>query len=155
MKEFIIAVPFWYGRTIGWDEFLTGHRRFRMGSIMVVQSVQSKNDAIDYVHIPTKIPKEVIENDSLLVLEKSLNRLEDRVLITARTVLGINDELKNQIDEIDRVEKVIITIHEFLVHQHLKIEDLEAQLNELKQKNIESPSKNGDRYRFWKRIFSK
>lgn len=124
---------------------------------MVVQTVQKKEQAINYVKIPTKVPKEIIENDSLLVLEKSVNTLEDRLTITARTVLGMNYELKTQIYEIDRLEKAITSMHEFIVTQQSIIESLETQVNGLQKANgkYNSKIKNVPTTGFWSRIFSK
>ncbi len=125
------------------------------GNIMVVQTLQNNETTINYVQIPKKIPKEIIENDSLMVLEKSLNKLESRVMITAQTVLGINTELKTQIIEIDRIEKTILNMHEYIIQQHDKIENLEHQMQNLKknQKSInnEFEQKTG----FWRKIFTK
>jgi uncharacterized coiled-coil DUF342 family protein len=128
-----------------------------MGIIMVVQTVQQKEQAINYVKIPTKVPKEIIENDSLLVLEKSMNKFEDRLTITARTVLGMNYELKTQIFEIDRLEKAITSMHEFIVTQQSKIESLETQVNDLQKVNgkFYPKIKNVSTTGFWSRIFSK
>jgi uncharacterized coiled-coil protein SlyX len=127
-----------------------------MGNIMVVQTTTKSKKAIDYVQIPTKIPKEIIENDSLLILEKSLHKLEDRVMITGKTVLGINNELKTQINEIDRIEKAIMSMHEFITSQQVHIENLENQVQHLyKSKGLEFETENLEKPGFWARIFSK
>ena len=123
---------------------------------MVVQTLSDKKKYIKYIQIPRKVPKEIIENDSLLVLEKGLNKLEDRMVITARTVLGMNYELKTQINEISRLEKAVISMHEYMVLQQDKIENLESQVENLQKPSVstnpiaESPSPG-----FWARLFSK
>ena len=123
---------------------------------MVVQALQKQNEPVNIVQIPADVPKEVVENEELLALEKSMNKLEDRVVITARTVLGINNELKNQIFEIDRIEETITSMHEFMVFQHQKIELLEFEMSKIKRIKAEdnettTESKPG----FWARLFSK
>ncbi len=123
---------------------------------MVVQTVQEKKKAINYVKIPTKIPKEIIENDSLMVLEKGLNKLEDRITITARTVLSMNYELKTQIHEIDRLESAIVSMHEFIIKQQDKIYQLEEEVHTLKnfaKNNFETQTE--PQTGFWSRLFSK
>jgi uncharacterized coiled-coil protein SlyX len=127
-----------------------------MGCIMAVQAIQQQNDAVNIVQIPTKVPKEVIENEGLMALEKSVNKLEDRVVITAKTVLGINTELKNQIFEIDRIEETITSMHEFMVFQQEKIERLEFEVSKIKRMKSESNDETFDsKPGFWARLFSK
>lgn len=135
---------------------LIGYWQKRMGMIMVVQSVQEKIKTINYVKIPERIPKEIIQNDSLLVLEKGLNKLEDRLVLTVKTVLGMNNEVKTQIYEIDRLENAISSMHEILVQQHDRIQKLEDQV-EVLQRNGENryQADNLSATGFWARLFSK
>ena len=112
--------------------FTTANKQYRMGIIMAVQTISEKSEAIDFVHIPEDIPTELLENDTLLVFEKDLNKLENRQLLMGRTVLGMNRELQTQIFEIDRLENALSCMHEFLVQQQCKIEQLETEVNEIK-----------------------
>lgn len=126
-----------------------------MGRIMVVQTTQKEAAAFNYVQIPQKVPKEILENDSLLILEKDLNTLEDRVVITARTVLGMNYELQTQIKEIVRVENAITSMHEFMMQQQHKIDKLEKEVTKLKKTKFSMGTDNNPESGFWARLFSK
>jgi hypothetical protein len=103
-----------------------------MGIIMVVQTITKKSEAIDVVDIPDEMPPELLENDSLLLLEKDLNKLENRISLTARTVLGMNKEMQTQIFEIDRIENAITSMHDFIVGQQVRIEQLEIDVDRFK-----------------------
>jgi hypothetical protein len=122
---------------------------------MVVQTTQKEAAAFNYVQIPQKVPKEILENDSLLILEKDLNTLEDRVVITARTVLGMNYELQTQIKEIVRVENAISSMHEFMMQQQHKIDKLEKEVTKLKKTKFSMGTDNNPESGFWARLFSK
>ena len=98
---------------------------------MVVQTLTEKSEAIDIVDIPEEMPPEVLENDSLLLLEKDLNKLENRISLTARTVLGMNREMQTQIFEIDRIENSITSMHDFIVEQQVRIEQLETDVERI------------------------
>ena len=99
---------------------------------MVVQTIIEKSEAIDVVDIPDKMPPELLENDSLLLLEKDLNKLENRISLTARTVLGMNKEMQTQIFEIDRIENAITSMHDFIVEQQSRIEQLETDVERIR-----------------------
>ena len=103
-----------------------------MGIIMVVQTITEKSEAIDIVDIPEEMPPELLENDSLLLLEKDLNKLENRISLTARTVLGMNKEMQTQIFEIDRIENAITSMHDFIVEQQVRIEQLETDVERIR-----------------------
>ena len=120
---------------------------------MVVQTVdiEQKEDPIEYIHIPEKIPEEIIENDSLLTIESNLNKLEDKVVLTARNVLGLTNEMKIQLFELERIEKAMVNMHEYMLSQNKKIVELQNQVTDLELKNEENHQERG----FWARLFSK
>ncbi|WP_455392768.1 hypothetical protein [[Eubacterium] cellulosolvens] len=124
---------------------------------MVVQTTQQQEQSFNFVQIPNEIPGEILENDSLLVLEKGLNQLEDRLIVTARSVLGLNTELQTQLTEIDRLESAIISMHEFITLQQQKIEALELQVANLKNSEMRNSIDSSDNKwsRFWSRLFLK
>ena len=125
-----------------------------MGKIMVVQAIRQEEDSINFVQIPNGTPSEIIEQDGLLVLEKSMHKLEDRMMVTARTVLGMNTELKTQIYEIDRIEKTLVSMHEFMVMQQDKIESLEDHVMTLEiSKGIRSTDDPETKPSIWSRLF--
>ena len=133
--------------------------QFRTGAAIVlpestIHDIPKKD--VNYIQIPNKVPNEILENASLLVLEKGLNNLEDRLVITARNVLGMNYELKTQINEISRLEKAIVNMHEYMVLQQDKIENLESQVENLRTvyENT-NPTKEIPGPGFWTRFFSK
>ena len=103
-----------------------------MGIIMVVQTITEKSAAIDIVDIPEEMPAELLENDSLLLLEKDLNKLENRISLTARTVLGMNREMQTQIFEIDRIENAITSMHDFIIEQQGRINQLEIDVEQIR-----------------------
>ena len=107
----------------------------RMGLFMVVQTVERKEEAVEFIQIPEKIPKEIIENDSLLTLESNLNKVEDKLVITARSVLSITSEMKLQLFEIERLEKSILSMHDYMVRQSSRIEYLEKKFKEMNEQN--------------------
>ena len=107
---------------------------------MVVQAVQTDNKAIEYIDIPNRVPDEIIENDSLLTIESNMNKLEDRLVLTARSVIGITNEIKIQLFEIERLEKTILSMHRYMVNQSDRILKLEEELEEINNP-IEKKSK--------------
>jgi len=52
--------------------------------------------------------------------------------LTARTVLGMNREMQTQIFEIDRIENAITSMHDFIVGQQSRIEQLEIDVDRFK-----------------------
>ena len=88
---------------------------------MAVQTTQKDGDTVEVIAVPEVLPNEIVENDSLLALESNVNKLEDKLLITARGVLNMSKELKTQIHEIGRLEEAIIDQHEFMVEQNERI----------------------------------
>jgi hypothetical protein len=129
---------------------------------MVVQAISHENEqehklekrdgAIKYIDIPSNIPNEVIENDSLLAIEDSMNKLEDKVVLTARSLLKMTNEMKIQLFEIERLEKTIIGMHKYMVRQNHRIEILESDLENIKNKP-KSRFKLGTG--FWAKLFPK
>ena len=121
---------------------------------MVVQTIQNQTVGSNFVQIPPNVPNEILENDSLLVLEKGLNQLEDRVILTARIVLAMNYELKTQIKEINRAEDAIISIHELMLQQHNRIDYLEKQVKDLKSTKTSKDTNHDPKPSLWARLFS-
>lgn len=113
---------------------------------------EQEEKQIDYIEIPSKIPDEIIENDSLLAIEENMNKIEDKVVLTARSLLKITNEMKIQLFEIERLEKTIISMHEYMVRQNNRLEKLEENLEDQQTKQ-KSKFKIGTG--FWGRIFSK
>jgi hypothetical protein len=122
-----------------------------MGLFMAVQTIERKEEPIAFIQIPDRIPQEIIENDSLLTLESNLNKVEDKLVITARSVLGITSEMKIQLFEIERLEKTILSMHDYMVRQSSRIEYLENQVKEI----IEKDEKNEKDQRDEKKSFGK
>lgn len=124
--------------------------------IMVVQAetAPENENAFEVIQVPAKLPDEIIKNDSFLAIESNLNKLEDKVVITARSMLSMTNELKTQIFEIQRLEKNIIEMHEFMVVQNERISDLEKQVGELKNLRIEKKANKNNSKGFWARLFS-
>ena len=118
---------------------------------MVVQAFEQNDKPIEIIQIPEGIPKEIIENDSLLTIESNLNKLEDKLVITARSVLSLTNEMKIQLYEIERLEKTILGMHEYMVKQNFRIDDLEKQIEEIESKE----DKEGFIKGLWSRLFSK
>ena len=125
---------------------------------MVVQTdtVSKNEDAIELIEIPENLPKEIIENDSLLALETNLNHLEDKVVVAARSLLSLTTEMKTQITEIERLENNVICMHDFISTQNDRIFELEKQVEEIHNTKIEirtmkiKPSTG-----FWSKLFSR
>jgi hypothetical protein len=120
---------------------------------MVVQAIEHKEEPIDYIQIPDKIPEEIIENDSFLTIESNMNKLEDKLVITARSVLSITSEMKFQLFEIERLEKTIIGMHDYMLRQNLKIEELQNQLTEFRSE-FDEQNQESERG-FWAKLFSR
>lgn len=120
---------------------------------MVVQAVSENVEPIELIEIPEKLPSEIIEHDSLLMIESNLNDLEDKVQVTAKSLLSMSYELKTQITEITRLENAVLNMHEFIGAQNDKIMKLEDNCKDLQNSvdDMENKSKAG----FWARIFSK
>jgi hypothetical protein len=114
--------------------FQPGHQQYRMGLIMVVQAISKKEEPIEFIEIPENLPNEVFENDSLLTIESNINKLEDKVVLTARSLLGITNEMKIQLFEIERLEKTIISMHEYMVRQSDRITKLEEDMDNKQNK---------------------
>ncbi len=113
---------------------------------------RAHDGAIAFIDIPNSIPNEIVENDSLLAIEESMNKLEDKVVLTARSLLKMTNEMKIQLFEIERLEKTIISMHKYMVRQSERIENLESNLETIINKP-KSRFKIGTG--FWAKIFSK
>jgi hypothetical protein len=122
-----------------------------MGLFMVVQELKQNEKPIEIIKIPKRIPREIIENDSLLTVESNLNKLEDKLVITARSVLSLTNEMKIQLYEIERLEKTILNMHEYMVSQNFRIDDLEKQIEETQSQEDDQGIIKG----LWSRLFSK
>ncbi len=120
---------------------------------MVVQAVEQKDEPIEFIDIPDSIPNEIIENDSLLTIESNMNKLEDKIVITARSVLSLTREIKSQLFEIERLEKSILSMHNYMVDQSLRIEGLETEVENLCVNQSKINEKEPGRG-FWARLFS-
>jgi hypothetical protein len=103
---------------------------------MVVQAIQhnQKEEPIELIEIPESLPYEIIEHDSLLTIESNMNKLEDKVVLTARSLLKLTTEMKIQLFEIERLEKTIISMHEYMVRQSQRIEELEGDVDDVRAK---------------------
>ena len=123
---------------------------------MVVQAVSEKDEAIEFIEIPEELPEEIIEHDLLLALESNMIKLEDKMGVTARSVLSMTHELKTQIYEIERLEKTIVNMHDFMVEQNDRIFQLEEQLEEINIKHTTQEREHSAKQKgFWTRLFSK
>ena len=119
---------------------------------MVVQAVSENETEIPYIEIPENVPSTVIENDTLLALEASINKIEDKVVLTARSLLGISSEMKAQLFEIERLERTIVSMHDYMVDQYDRISVLEDKFGSLQNDELDQMEpKQG----FWAKLFSK
>jgi septal ring factor EnvC (AmiA/AmiB activator) len=124
-----------------------------MGIIMVVQAVSENVEPIELIEIPEKLPSEIIEHDSFLMIESNLNDLEDKVQVTAKSLLSMSYELKTQITEITRLENAVLNMHEFIGAQNDKIMKLEDNYKKLQNSEDERIKKS--KAGFWERLFNK
>jgi restriction system protein len=102
-----------------------------MGLVMVVQTrtIAENAGSINVIEVPESLPNEVFENESILILESKLRKLENKIVVTAQSILNLITELKTHTTAIDRFENYYISMRELVVSQNDRIDDLENKDN--------------------------
>ena len=70
----------------------------------------------------------------MLTIESNMNKLEDKVVLTARSLLKLTTEMKIQLFEIKQLKKTIINIHKYIVRQSERIDELEGDIDDVRAK---------------------
>jgi len=100
-----------------------------MGLFMVVQTrtIAENEGSIELIEIPESFPNNVIENDSILILESKLRKLENKIIVTAQSILNLIAEQKTHASEIERLEDYYVSMRELVVSQNDRIDELEKK----------------------------
>jgi len=96
---------------------------------MVVQTrtIAENEGPIEFIEIPKSLPNNVIGNDSILILDSKLRKLENKIIVTAQSILNLIAEQKTHASEIERLGDYYVSMRELVVSQNDRIEELERK----------------------------